>query len=119
MGRDQVRQILFLAYSELNRKAPNELSIVALAAESGVARSVIYRDHPDIVDMMRRRNTPGKLEEVEILRLKVSKLNKLLKREKQTSADLSAVCTNLIYNLNIEKDRTQRLEGRLRRIGRI
>jgi len=69
--------------------------------------------------MVRRHMTPSKMEELEILRLKVNRFKEELDREKQRSDDLATVCSTLLFNLKREKERSERLEGRLKRMGSI
>lgn len=113
------RERLMEVLAEIIRRSPDDVTVTKLSQESGVARSVIYRDHRDVVDVVRRRVSPARLDEIEVLRIKVKKLNKLLRDQKKISADLAAVCANLLYNIRVEKERVERLEGRLGKIGKI
>lgn len=118
MSKVSVRDHLSATYSELRRKG-QLVTVTLLAKESGVARGVIYRDHRDIVDLVLRDRSPKKLEEVEVLRLKIEKLKRLLNEERLFAKDMSALCAHLLSNLKLERERVERLEVRLNKVGSI
>lgn len=112
---------LWAAVHELSKRARTKgakPTVIAVARHAGVQRSLVYRDHRSVVDFL-RRDEGGKLEEVAVLRTKVTKLTQHLASERERSRDLVRICAELICVIEGNKQRIERLENKLAKVAVI
>ncbi|MDX2219549.1 MAG: hypothetical protein SF172_11045 [Burkholderiales bacterium] len=95
------------------------LTVVDLARESGVSRSLIYRDHGDLVERLSLLKREKSKAKVDAERHLIAKLRAKCARQSETIKSLATGCAELLNLLELEKRRSKRLAERIQRISQL